>query len=256
MLAVRCTANMRDAGQLLTSTARFHLANWGLARDRTNTLTTKLLIGDRWRHLTLRTGKIGDLFILYEVLAFGAYHIPASIIAPGTVGTIVDCGANVGVTALYFASTYPAARIYCVEADPDNFAILKVNAASEPRLVPIHACIVATPQTSARFENHGPAWGRRVNANGVSVPAITIDELLARYDIARVDLLKMDIEGAEREVLAAGSYLDKVQHMVAELHDGYGFGDFSRIVARHGLHARAPDRTCRAITAHRVPEPE
>jgi FkbM family methyltransferase len=258
IFAARRTANMRDARRLLANTALFHLANRGLVTDRQIILSIKVLIGDRWRPLTLRTGKIGDLFILYEVLAFEAYQIPGSIIAPHSVETIVDCGANIGLTALYFASAYPAARIYCVEADPDNFAVLQANAASEPRLVPIHACIVATPQTSARFDNQGPAWGRHnleiTNANGASVPAITLDELLERYALARVDLLKMDIEGAEREVLAAGNYLDAVQHIVAELHAGYSLADFSRAVAKHGLRARPPDHACIATTAHRALE--
>ena len=74
-----------------------------------------------------------------------------------------------------------------------------------------------------------------------------------KNDIGRVDLLKMDIEGAEREILAEGDYLDKVQHIIAELHGDYRVSDFGAAVAVHGLRAQAPSVECKMITAHRSP---
>ena len=246
------TGNVRDTGRLLAHTAHFHLANKGVMNDRRGAMSIEISIGDQVRQLTLRTGRIGDLFILYEVLAFNAYRIPPPLIAPDKVETIIDCGANIGMASLYFASAYPAARIYGVEADPENFAVLRSNTAGEPRIVPIHGCIVPTPQDTVLFNNHGPAWGRKLgDRDGIHVPAISLDALLAAHGIARVDLLKMDIEGAEREVLAEGSYLRSVQHVIAELHNDYSFSDFRAAVATHGLRARYPDKECRAVTAHR-----
>jgi FkbM family methyltransferase len=247
------TANAREGFRLLAHTALFHLANRGLARDRATKLPIRVMVGDQWRPLILRTGRIGDLYVLYEVMASDAYHISPDLIAPDSVKVIIDCGANIGLTSLYLASSYPAARVYSVEADPDNFAMLRQNTESEPRIVPIHACIVPVPQATVCFDNRGPAWGRKSDAtgSGIVVPALTVDELLSRYAIDRVDLLKMDIEGAEREVLAAGKYLDAVQHVVAELHDGYSLVDFGRDVSAHGLIARPPNDAGGAVTAHR-----
>jgi FkbM family methyltransferase len=251
--AARCTENARECIRLLAHTAHFHLANRGLARDRLSRLPIKILVGKEWRPLVLRTGRIGDLYILYEVMASDAYYIKQDLIAPGTVKTIVDCGANIGLTSLYLASAYPLARVYSVEADPDNYAMLCENTATEPRIIPIHACVVATPRETVHFDNEGPAWGRKSGATqkGTSVPALTLDELLARYEMKCIDLLKMDIEGAEREVLAVGNYLDAVHHVVAELHDEYGFADFSKDVAAHGLIASPPTSLGGAVTAHR-----
>jgi FkbM family methyltransferase len=247
------TGSARDGWRLLAHTAHFHLANRGFARDRVTKLPIKIMVGNDWRPLVLRTGSIGDLYILYEVMASDAYHISRDLVAPDTVKTIIDCGANIGLTSLYLASAYPLARVYSVEADPDNFTLLRENTSSETRIIPIHACVVATQQANAHFDNKGPAWGRKSGTigNGISVPAVTVDQLLSRYAIDRVDLLKMDIEGAEREVLAAGSYLDAVQHVVAELHNDYSFADFGRDVATHGLIARRPDDTGGPVTAHR-----
>jgi FkbM family methyltransferase len=215
-------------------------------------MSINISIGNQVRQLTLRTGRIGDLYILYEVLAFNAYRISPTLVAPDKVETIIDCGANIGMTSLYFASAYPTARIYSVEADPENFAILETNTIGEPRIVPIHGCIVPIPQDTVSFNNQGPAWGRKLcGSYGIEVPAITLDALLAKHGIARVDLLKMDIEGAEREILATGDYLGTVQHVVAELHNHYSFSDFSAAVAKHGLRARSPDKEGQAVTAHR-----
>lgn len=48
---------------------------------------------------------------------------------PNEVRVILDCGANIGITALYFAERYRNARIFCIEADPENFEVLKQNVA-------------------------------------------------------------------------------------------------------------------------------
>jgi FkbM family methyltransferase len=237
---------------LLAHTTHFHLANRGVVKDRLQTISINILIGSELRQLTLRTGRIGDLFVLYEVLAFDAYRVSPKLIPPDKIETIVDCGANVGLTALYFASLYPRARIYSVEACPQNFSLLKLNVKCEPRITPIHACVVSVPQAAVLFDNRGPAWGRKLGDNGIRVPALTLDELLEGQAITRVDLLKMDIEGAERAVLATGDYLNAVQHLVVELHDNYSFSNFSAAVGRYGLRSRRPDQNeCRAISAHR-----
>jgi FkbM family methyltransferase len=250
--ALRRAASAADAGRLLMHTAHFHLANRGLVRDKLGSISIDISMGNQVRRLTLRTGKIGDLFILYEVFAHDAYRISPTLVAPDKIKTIIDCGANIGMASLYFASAYPAARIYSVEADPENFALLKANTVAERRIVPIHGCIVSIPQDTVSFNIQGPAWGRKLGGtDGVLVPAITLDALLAKHGIARVDLLKMDIEGAEREVLAIGDYLGTVQHVIAELHNDYDFSHFSAAVAKHGLRARFPDKECLAITAHR-----
>ena len=118
-------------------------------------------------------------------------------------------------------------------------------------IFPIRGCVVSRLQSTVLFDNQGPAYGRRLGASGMLVPAITLDALLKTHGIRRVDLLKMDIEGAERDVLAQGQYLESVQHVIAELHDDYSFSDFSEDVAIHGLQARYPDEECGAVTAHR-----
>ena len=182
--AVTHAGNISDAVRLLAYTAHFHLSNRGLLSDMLGSLTIDLSIGDKVRRLKLRVGQVGDLFVLYEILAFDAYRISPALVNPDSVGTIIDCGANIGISSLYFASIYPSARIYSVEADPENLAILKSNTTAEPRIVPIHGCIVATPKDAVRFNVVGPAWSRSRASDGatngtIEVPAITLDALLS-----------------------------------------------------------------------------
>jgi hypothetical protein len=76
------TGSARDAGRLLAHTVHFHLANRGYVRDKSGTTSVTISIGGQDRPLTLRRGRMGDLFTFYEVLAFNAYHVSPTLIAP------------------------------------------------------------------------------------------------------------------------------------------------------------------------------
>jgi hypothetical protein len=104
--------------------------------------------------LTLRPFA-GDLFVLYEVLAFNAYHIASSLLLPDDVRIVVDCGANIGITSLFLAARYPRAKILSVEPHPENFALLKANVAAVPRIVPIGLRDRDVPKYSAIHYQQG-----------------------------------------------------------------------------------------------------
>ena len=76
------------------------------------------------------------------------------------------------------------------------------------------------------------------------VPAITIEELCKQNGIEKIDLLKLDIEGAEEQVLENGTFLARTEHIIVELHGHYGFQSFERDITPYGLVAqesRPPD---------------
>ena len=86
---------------------------------------------------------------------------------------------------------------------------LKTNVAQVPRILPIHACVTGASQSAVRFTTDQAAWGNRIAADnrGVLVPAVTIEELCKQNGIEKIDLLKLDIEGAEEQVLENGTFL-------------------------------------------------
>ena len=130
------------------------------------------------------------------------------------VRTIVDAGANIGLASLYFAQAFPECRILAVEPDPDNFEILVHNVRRlKDRVECVRAAFwpVDEPlQMDPEPFRGGREWARTVRRleepaeGGASgrVPVVTPSGADARLGGLGVDLLKMDIEGAEAEFFA------------------------------------------------------
>jgi FkbM family methyltransferase len=251
----KAASTSADQFALLYHTLRFHLHNWlGRAYDNRSAFTVELRIGDeKPASLVLRPFS-GDLFVLYEVLASKAYYIAPRLLPPNEVNTIVDCGANIGTTSLFLAARYPRATIFSIEPHPENFTLLEANVVQEPRITPIRACVTGVPKNAVRFTIDDAAWGNRIATgdHGVLVPAITIDELCDQKGLAKINLLKLDIEGGEEEVLKNGTFMSRTEHIIIELHGNYTFPHFQRDVARWGFVAQEaqPPETY-MVTAHR-----
>jgi FkbM family methyltransferase len=117
----------------------------------------------------------------------------------------VDVGANVGALALPVAAYRPDARIICIEADPQIVSLLRCNVAenkrSNIRIVNCLAGPIADPQVSfyrapaAKFGmgSVGPQFGD----SPVKLAQRTLDEMIDKLAIDDVDVVKLDIEGAE-----------------------------------------------------------
>jgi FkbM family methyltransferase len=137
---------------------------------------------------------------------------------------ILDCGANIGAASLFFKRRYPGARITAYEADPALYAMtkrnLERNGASDVDVV--HAALW-TSNGEVTFRAEGSDSGMidglagAVDAKGVTVPSLRMRDVLERE---RIDLLKLDIEGAEGAVLEdCAPVLDRVSAMVIDLHE-------------------------------------
>lgn len=142
----------------------------------------------------------------------------------GSSPRIIDCGANIGLSSLYFKRLYPGARIKAYEADPDIHAILsenlRRNGASDVDCV---NAAVWIQNGRINFLCEGADSGTLtelagdLNGTDRSVPSVRLRDILAEEN---VDLLKIDIEGAEREVLMdCASVLGNVRAMLLDLHD-------------------------------------
>ena len=132
---------------------------------------------------------------------------------------ILDCGSNVGISALYFKSIFPQARITCFEADPAIAEILKRNLKSNGAAdVVVHQKAVWTHSNGVSFGAEGADGGSvQDGGNTVFVPSVRFKEILQQFD--RVDLLKVDIEGAEVEVLSdCSEELHRVKYLYVEYH--------------------------------------
>lgn len=150
-----------------------------------------------------------------EIFVDEFYKFNASSPSP----VIFDCGTNIGTSVVYFRQTYPSARIVAFEADEQISAILQDNL----RHNQISGVEVIT---KAVWTHNDGIWFGSDQADSASifsqtdrklVPSIRLRDYLLREP--RIDMLKMDIEGAETDVLTdCQDALAHVQHMFVEFH--------------------------------------
>ena len=167
----------------------------------------------------LRPGTV-DLEVFEKIFLKREYKLPF----PVQPTRIVDAGAHIGLASRFFAHRHPRARIVAIEPMADNLAVLARNAAACPQ---IEVCPGALWGSAAQLAGSGEAsWSNVMRESRGAADTIrgwTIPEILARTGWDRIDLLKLDVEGAEREIFSdtAEAWLPRVRLIVIELHDRF-----------------------------------
>lgn len=131
---------------------------------------------------------------------------------------IFDIGANVGLAVLYFSRLHPGAKIVSIESDKSIFGILRENVSRYAiKNVEIHYGAAWADNTALNFATDHADGGRLADNGGEVVPGIRLRDLLLDYD--QIEMLKIDIEGAEMTVLHdCRDVLSKVKRMFVEYH--------------------------------------
>lgn len=156
--------------------------------------------------------------------------------------TILDCGANMGLSVLYFSRKYPNHKIIAFEPDEKIFGILKENVETfQLKNVELHKKAVWTKFETLRFFTDGGMGGRIENEYQNQTPTLIEAVPLLDYLSPDVDFLKIDIEGAEDEVLrSCDSELAKVNHIFFEYHNNIHkrqtFHELLELVQNQGFH--------------------
>jgi FkbM family methyltransferase len=193
-------------------------------------------------HLRMNTS---DLPTFYQVFSKSEYDIEF----PNEVKTIVDLGANIGLAAAYLKGRYPDANIVCVEPNAENYKMLQKNIAGLDGVTAIHAAVwpvagrLEVVDTDASGKPLG-FWGAQTRLASEQegtdvrseVSAITISEIMRRSGFEKIDLLKVDIEGAEFELFSENTHewLPHVGSLVIETHDRFKPGSTDAVRAALG----------------------
>jgi FkbM family methyltransferase len=169
-------------------------------------------------------GDAGNVPPYYEIFFQGDYK--CLTIRPNDI--VLDAGANTGLFSIWAASR--CRSVIAVEPAPETFNLLKlnkrINKASNVLLINR-----ALSDHDGYITMGGDGATFKVEPHGTMIPSTTIDSLLNELAM-NVDVVKMDVEGAERECLA-GSYLKHVREIVVETHCSEN--NVVRMLERHGF---------------------
>ncbi|KAG2427746.1 hypothetical protein HXX76_012071 [Chlamydomonas incerta] len=172
---------------------------------------------------------------------------------------VLDLGGNCGLAATVLAAVYPNARVVTVEPGTSTFQLLAVNTAHNRRiqavygaawgsstLITLNGAIYdhnATQEATDWATSVGPLQAAAASISDL-VPAWTVDDLLAKYHMPSVDLLKVDVEGSEATMFRDSKtvqWLRRVKCLVIEWHHRYlsekQYDRFLAIMDRYGLKA-------------------
>lgn len=163
---------------------------------------------------------------------------------------IVDAGAYIGLSAIYFANRYPEAEIIALEPDPDNYRLLKRNVGAYDRIRSVRAALWFEDTELALYRRPEGQWASSIHNDGLAsgcpkadrrIPAMRIETIMSRFALPQIDVLKVDIEGAEKEVFEHSSaWINRVGAIFIETHDRLRAGCSKAVVAATLGFARAP----------------
>jgi len=152
---------------------------------------------------------------------------------PEEVKTVLDIGANVGATALYFSHIFPNAQIYAFEPAPDNFAVLSRNIANSTRIRGFNFGLGAEDASLELFHSDNPVnfGGYSLHPKGsdtskkIRIKVRNVAAVLLELSLSKIDVIKVDTEGAEWDILTAfpESVLQTAKYITGELHGNKDF---------------------------------
>lgn len=202
------------------------------------------VVAARWDQsphpIFLRAGS-SDMSVFKEVLIDEGYSFPLA----ESPHTIIDAGANIGISAIWYATRYPEARIIAIEAERANFELMVRNLEAYPNVTPVHAALWShSGVVSIQDPFDDGAWGYQTSqredgaSNSLgSVQCVTARDVIEKYRLDRVNLFKIDIEGAEYEVFSdpeSSEWIASVDAIAIELHDRFRPGCSRAFFSRVG----------------------
>lgn len=145
-----------------------------------------------------------------------------NIIERGKTPLIVDCGANIGLSARYFSIEFPESRVIALEPEARNFAAANRNC-SDRKNVFLRKCGVGSTRGFVSISNPDEAsWCYQTTRDepGADIELITINDLLDADEGMEPFIVKIDIEGFEADLFAANiEWIRRTPLVIVETHD-------------------------------------
>lgn len=169
--------------------------------------------------VTVRPGT-ADASTLEKIFVWKQYDLSF----PKNTRTILDCGANIGLASIWFTQACPEARIIAIEPELQNYRLLEQNCAPYRNIRPLHAAVwnrscdlfLSTPHSRV----DGYQFTESLMRTSDAVKAYDVSTIMSDHDIDVIDVLKIDIEGAEAAVFSDNflGWLQNTRMLIIEIH--------------------------------------
>ena len=170
--------------------------------------------------VTLR-GKSSDFRVFDEIFIKDQYD---SHLLPKNPKVILDAGANIGLSSIYFAVRFPKSKIFALEPENSNYQILSKNTKSFENIILLKKALWSH-STDLHISNpSAEKWAFNFTESKLSTEnlyeGISVEGFMTDYSINEIDILKLDVEGAEKDIFSKNiDWIPKVKLIIVELHD-------------------------------------
>jgi len=159
-----------------------------------------------------------DMIVVREIWDENVYEVKDTHFNLG--GVVIDIGANIGTFSIYAANF--GATVYAIEPEPHNLETLKTNIEINSMQDKVYPCPYAISDfkgTAIINDSGGGSSIKDDGAFGAEVEVMPLDNFFMLYHINEVDVLKIDVEGAETEIILGASKenLQKCKYITIEL---------------------------------------
>jgi FkbM family methyltransferase len=161
-----------------------------------------------------------DVKVFHEVFLYNSFEFPVK-----NINIIIDAGANIGLSSLSFIKKFVNSKIIAVEPEKSNYDLLKSNSEHYHSIIPLQAGLWNKDTTLKINDYNENKWAFEVTecmpGETGSFPGISISSLMEKFGLEYIDLLKLDIEGSEKEIFADNFdyWIRRTKNIILELHD-------------------------------------
>lgn len=147
---------------------------------------------------------------------------------------MIDAGAYIGDTTAYFLSRFSTLRAIALEPNPDSYDFAKMNLEPYGERCSVLKKALWSKPTKLKFS--GESTGAAISESGFDVDCTSIRQIASEYNMDRIDILKIDVEGAEKEVFSGDtSWLEIVGLLVMEIHGPHILNSIADVLTDKGF---------------------